>query len=211
MALSKLARTGGIKNVSRDAKPDDEKDVALRAAGVPQDLDRWSSPGHGIVPPRRALHRRRAAGGAAVVALFVSLSGCGAADDIARAVKPAAEDVGILAKSKWVPPHLPPIKAAEATADEIAAEAVIIARPTEDVSSEQRKEVIDLACQAVDYEKAQNGTEADAYAYLATRVPGPYSNRQAAEALVKDLNSAQTSTERVVVLGQAALCQWASS
>ena len=146
-----------------------------------------------------------------MAALLVTLSACGAVDDIARAVKPAAEDVGVLAKSKWVPPRLPPVRVSEATAEAITSEAGISARSTEDVPSEQRKEVIDLACQAVDYEEAQNGTEADAYSYLATRVPGPYANQQAAEALVRDLNSARTSTERVVVLGQAALCQWASS
>jgi hypothetical protein len=211
MALLRFARAGGIKAASRDAQPDYDNGVPPRAPGLPPELGRWLLQGRGLVPSSRALHARRAAGGAAVVALLVSLSGCGAADDIARAVKPAAEDVGILAKSKWVPPHLPPVKVEEATADEIANEAVIIARSTQDVSSEQRKEVIDLACQAVDYEKAQNGTDADAYEYLATRVPGPYANRQAAESLVKDLNSARTSTDRVVVLGQAALCQWASS
>lgn len=167
--------------------------------------------GHVLVPPSRALHARRVAVGAAAAALLMSLSGCGALDDVARAVRPAAENVGILTKSKWVPLHLPPVRVAEPTEDEIVNEATRIARSTDDVKGQERKEVIGVACEAVDYAKAQGGSEADARAYIARHVPGTYRNRQAAEDLVTSLNSARNSTKRVVVLGQAALCQWAST
>lgn len=119
--------------------------------------------------------------------------------------------MGVLTKSKWAPPRLPAIKVAEPTVDDIVNQAATIARPTKDVESEERKEVINLACEAIELATAGDGTEAETHAYSANRIPGSYQNRQAAEDLVTNLHSARNSTERVVVLGQAALCQWASS
>lgn len=183
--------------------------------------DNQSSPGLRILPdmrprqrhpfahPGRARHARRSA--LATAALLLSLSGCSALDDVARGVRPAADDIRTLTRSKWVPPRLPPIRVAEPTGDEIVNEAVSLAKSTSEVKAEARKEVIDLACEAADYAEAQDGTQQDALEYLATRIPNTYANRQAAEDLIQDLRSALTSTDRVVVLGQAALCQWASS
>lgn len=143
--------------------------------------------------------------------LGLGLGGCAAVEDIARGTRPMAEDVEALARSRWVPRDLPPVRVAEPTTDEIVAAAEAAARPADDMTPEERKEAVDVACQAVDYAKAQDGTDEEAMQYLATRLPSTYAHRQAAEELVHNLESARSSPERAWVLGQAALCEWASS
>lgn len=90
-------------------------------------------------------------------------------------------------------------------------EVLRLAAPAEGMPPEARQELIAATCESVDAVEAFAGTEEDVYEYLMTRFPNSLAYRIEAEGLVANLAAVGSTDEAVVVLGRAALCQWAAS
>jgi hypothetical protein len=159
------------------------------------------------------VHRRHVARTIALgVALALSLAACGASwlEDAATAARSAAADSTSLEHSHWTPPHYePPV--IKPPPDQIVAAEKAIAEPAENLSSDDAKDLIDDACQAVEAVEAVGGDEQDAVDYLAEHSDSPYGRRIEGEDLVRELSEADDSAAQAWILGRVALCQWASS
>lgn len=145
-------------------------------------------------------------------ALASSLAACGATwlEDAATAARSAAEDSRSLEHSHWVPPHYEPPLIVPAP-DQIVTAEKSIAKPAESLSSEDAKELVDDACEAVEAVEAAGGTDQEAVDYLAEHSGSPYGRRVEGEELVRNLSEADNPTQQAFILGRVALCQWASS
>ena len=122
----------------------------------------------------------------------------------------AAHDATGLEHSRWTTPHyVPPL--VPPTASQVVVAERAIARPAKDLSTDDAKELIEGACESVQAVEAAGGTEEDAINYLAEHVGGPYARRTEGEELVHNLAEANNPGQRALILGRAALCEWASS
>ena len=107
-----------------------------------------------------------------------------------------------------MPKDLPPVSVLP-TGDEINAAARRISAPVDGLSVEERKQVINGGCEAVDYAEAINGTSEDAVEYLFTHSDSAGSYRLQAKELVDKLMKAESDIGRAGIFGRAALCEWA--
>ena len=144
--------------------------------------------------------------------MLLSAPSCGAVDDVVRGARSASQDVGALSRSPWTSPQIRRLPVSMLpSSEEIRAASARIAAPVADVPAESQKEVVDDACQVADAVQASGGSEDDVRTYVATRFDNGYSYRLQMEELGTKLLAARGAQEHAVVLGQAALCTWASS
>jgi len=124
-----------------------------------------------------------------------------------RGVAREADDVGRLVTSKHVPPRQASrISPATVPKEQVAATAADLARPVDDVSSEEDAwQLIKGACEAADLIEAGQSWD-NALTYMKGK-SSTLRYPTAAEGLLQNLTEADTSGDVMKILGKAALCE----
>ena len=86
-----------------------------------------------------------------------------------------------------------------------------MAAPGRDFDTDTAKEVVDFACEAVDYAEAQGAPTETGVSYIATRSKTALSYRIQIQEIADSLVRATSSGQQEAILGRAALCLAASS
>jgi hypothetical protein len=132
-------------------------------------------------------------------------------DDVARLVKTYANDAEDLARGRWAPREAPPLQGLEPSPTQIENAAAQLATPIIGLQVDDAKAVVVLSCEASDaLTVLVSPTPQEISDYMTAHAPGQFGYRAQAEQLTAELSKAKTSFDQAQVLGQAALCQWAS-
>lgn len=138
------------------------------------------------------------------VAGLLLVTGCGGG--ILQGAASQADDIGRLARSRWIPPRIAPrVNPAQIPKQSVTAAAAALARPVDDVPTEDAWPIAKGACEATELIEAGQSWE-NASNYLMGKSPA-LKYRVQAQGLLKNLAEADTSTDVFVILGKVAICE----
>jgi len=139
---------------------------------------------------------------AAAVTLGDAAAGCGAAKGLAEAVGHNAEDLTVLARSKWVP-ELPAV--VTVTSEQVRAQADSFLGRVADVPVEERAEVVKAACDLWTLYDIEQDPE-KALSTVRDQFENAWVYEQQVRDLGAELQAADSSRDQAVILGRAAVC-----
>ena len=132
----------------------------------------------------------------------LSLSGCGGLDDLARVASQHADDASALARTRWVPrsPNVVVVPA-----QDIRARAGTFLDEVSSVPTEERAQVVQAACEVWNAYDIEQDPE-KVLPWIRDRFPNAWAYREQVRDLARDFEAADSSTDRAVLLGRAAVC-----
>ena len=147
---------------------------------------------------------RRGAALVTVCLVVLTPTACGVADDVGRVLAQHAEDLTVLARTRWAASSTLP-RVVTVSREAVEAKAAALAAAVRDVPAEDRWEVVSAGCELWSLQEVGNDPD-KAVSYVRDKFRNAWVYEQQVRDLAEELRKTHGTRDQSVILGRALVC-----